>query len=282
MDKLINYIKSNKTKSAIISILIIAFVVWLIWSNTTIEENSYVIYDEQIPTSFDGFKIAHVSDLHNAEFGQNNAQLLNILDNANPDIIVITGDTIDYFHTNTEVALNFIEKAMKIAPCYYITGNHEGWLGRIAFSNFEDKMIAFGVVVLHDESVFWEKEEEKIVLMGIDDPDYSYGFSKTLSKMATKEHFTILLSHRPEYFDEYVSCGYDLVLSGHAHGGQFRLPLIGGLLAPDQGWFPKYDSGMYIQENTTMIVSRGLGNSVVPIRINNRPELIIVELQSEE
>ena len=273
MKNMINYIKNNRNKSIIIAVFVLVSLVWLVWSNISIEISRYTVCDELIPSTFDGFKIAQVSDLHNAEFGQNNAQLLNILDNANPDIIVITGDTIDYFHTNTEVALNFIERAMKIAPCYYITGNHEGWLGRIAFSDFEDKMIAFGVVVLHDESVFLEKEEEKIVLMGIDDPDYSYGFSKTLSKMETKEHFTILLSHRPEYFDEYVSCGYDLVLSGHAHGGQFRLPLIGGILAPDQGWFPKYDSGMYIQENTTMIVSRGLGNSVVPIGLTTLPNL---------
>lgn len=282
MKNMINYIKNNRNKSIIIAVFVLVFLVWLVWSNISIEISRYTVCDELIPSTFDGFKIAQVSDLHNAEFGENNETLIEKIEKENPDIIVITGDTLDYFHINVDVAVTFIEQAIKIAPCYYVTGNHEGWIGRLAFSDFEEKLNELGVIVLHNESVLLEQGGEKIALMGIDDPDYTSGFSKNLTDMATDEHFTILLSHRPEYFDEYVSCGYDLVLSGHAHGGQFRLPLIGGLLAPDQGWFPKYDSGMYIQENITMIVSRGLGNSVVPIRINNRPELIIVELRSGE
>ena len=282
MKNMINYIKNNRNKSIIIAVFVLVFLVWLVWSNISIEISRYTVCDELIPSTFDGFKIAQVSDLHNAEFGENNETLIEKIEKENPDIIVITGDTLDYFHTNVDVAVTFIEQALKIAPCYYVTGNHEGWIGRVSFSDFEEKLNELGVIVLHNESVLLEQGGEKIALMGIDDPDYTSGFSKNLTDMATDEYFTVLLSHRPEYFDDYVYNGYNLILSGHAHGGQFRLPLIGGLLAPDQGWFPKYDSGMYIQENTTMIVSRGLGNSVVPIRINNRPELIIVELRSGE
>ena len=91
--------------------------------------------------------------------------------------------------------------------------------------------------------------------------------------------FTVLLSHRPELFDLYVNTGVDLVFSGHAHGGQFRLPFVGGLVAPNQGFFPKYDAGQFIKENTTMIVSRGVGNSIIPVRFNNRPEIIVAELR---
>ena len=282
MKNMINYIKNNRNKSIIIAVFVLVFLVWLIWSNISIEISRYTVCDELIPSTFDGFKIAQVSDLHNAEFGENNETLIEKIEKENPDIIVITGDTLDYFHTNVDVAVTFIEQAIKIAPCYYVTGNHEGWIGRLAFSDFEDKLSELGVIVLHNESVLLEQGGEKIALMGIDDPDYTFGFSKNLTDMATDEYFTILLSHRPEYFDDYVSNGYNLILSGHAHGGQFRLPLIGGLLAPDQGWFPKYDSGMHTKENTSMIVSRGVGNSVVPIRFNNPPELIIVELRSEE
>ena len=96
-----------------------------------------------------------------------------------------------------------------------------------------------------------------------------------------KDGFTILLSHRPELFDTYADQGMDLVLSGHAHGGQFRLPFIGGLVAPNQGLFPKYDAGIYTEDNTNMLVSRGVGNSILPFRINNRPEVILIELQAE-
>ena len=94
----------------------------------------------------------------------------------------------------------------------------------------------------------------------------------------TESSYIILLSHRPELFESYVSCNIDLVLSGHAHGGQFRLPFIGGLIAPDQGIFPKYDAGLFTNGSTNMIVSRGLGNSIIPIRFNNRPEVIVIEL----
>lgn len=275
------YITSHKAKHIIIASLIIIMIAWIICSNLTIKISEYKIRDEKIPSSFDGFVIAQISDLHNAEFGRDNSVLIDKLNASNPDIIVFTGDTVDNFHTDIESALIFIEQAIKIAPCYYVTGNHEAWIGHVEFSELENKMISWGVVVLHGEGVLLEKEDEIIFLVGIDDPDYSYGFSKKLPELVNREHFTILLSHRPEYFDEYVSCGYDLVLSGHAHGGQFRLPFIGGILAPNQGWFPKYDSGAFTKENTTMIVSRGLGNSVVPIRINNPPELILIELNRE-
>lgn len=92
--------------------------------------------------------------------------------------------------------------------------------------------------------------------------------------------FCILISHRPEFFNEYVATGVDLVLSGHTHGGQFRIPFVGGLVAPHQGFFPKYDVGMYTENNTSMIVSRGIGNSIIPIRFNNRPEVIVIKLQA--
>ena len=127
--------------------------------------------------------------------------------------------------------------------------------------------------------------------MGIQDPsfqsDYLFGDAESVSRQAISslqdesDGFTVLLSHRPELFDLYVDSGIDLVFSGHAHGGQFRLPIIGGLVAPNQGLFPKYDAGHFIEENTTMIVSRGVSNSIIPLRINNPPEIVVVELKSQ-
>ena len=150
-------------------------------------------------------------------------------------------------------------------------------------------METLGVVILENEQIKLEKEGEFITIFGVEDPsfqvDYLLGDSVTitesrLDEMITEEDgFCILLSHRPELFDSYVKYDMHLVLTGHAHGGQFRLPFVGGLIAPNQGFFPKYDAGLYTEGDTNMLVSRGIGNSILPFRVNNRPEVILVELQ---
>ena len=149
-----------------------------------------------------------------------------------------------------------------------------------------------GVTVLENQKVQITREGESITLMGIDDPsfreDYLFGDSESIARQALEnlqnesDGYTVLLSHRPELFDLYVETEIDLVFSGHAHGGQFRLPFVGGLVAPNQGFFPKFDAGQFTEENTTMIVSRGVGNSIIPIRFNNRPEIILVTLSNRK
>ena len=148
-----------------------------------------------------------------------------------------------------------------------------------------------GAVILENQKVQITREGESITLMGIDDPsfqeNYLFGDAEGVAKQAisdlkdASDGYTILLSHRPELFDTYVDSGVDLVFSGHAHGGQFRLPFVGGLVAPNQGFFPQYDAGQFDEENTTMIVSRGVGNSIIPIRFNNRPEIVVAQLKSQ-
>lgn len=133
-----------------------------------------------------------------------------------------------------------------------------------------------------------EQEGKNISLGGIDDSlfaskhyDISYSnLSDYIEELFTEDDFQILLSHRPEKFQEYVDAGVNLVFSGHAHGGQFRLPFVGGLVAPNQGLFPEYDAGLFSEDGTNMMVSRGIGNSIIPIRFNNRPEVILVELSN--
>ena len=150
----------------------------------------------------------------------------------------------------------------------------------------EKKLLEAGVVILHNRSINLTKNKETIQLAGLDDPNFTDRDStlhksilKTkLQEMDLTEDYCVLLSHRPESFSAYVSENIDLVLSGHTHGGQFRLPFIGGVAAPHQGFFPKYDAGEFFENHTTMIISRGIGNSIIPIRFNNRPELVIVEL----
>lgn len=274
---------------AVVAALLIAMVAWIAWGNTALELNTYTITSDKLPEAFDGYRIAHVSDLHNEEMGEDNEKLLSVLRSAEPDMIAITGDMIDSRNTNVEIALRFAEEAMKIAPCYYVTGNHEARVSE--YDELKERLRSLGVVVLEDECIKLEQGGEYIALIGVDDSsfdtDYLFGDSETVMEAKLQEltsedgSYTILLSHRPELFDVYVESSLDLILSGHAHGGQFRLPFIGGLVAPNQGFFPEYDAGLYSEENTNMLVSRGIGNSILPFRINNRPEVILIELQNE-
>ena len=273
----------------IAAILLVALVIWIIWSNYALELNTYSVKSQRLPMAFEGFRIAHISDLHNAQMGQGNEDILKILRQSEPDIIAITGDLIDSRNTNIDIALDFIKEAMKIAPCYYVTGNHEA---RIAeYPNFRAAMEAAGVIVLEDEKTTISIDGETITIIGVNDPIFIPGYQSDKAQMLMsgvleslrapqEDGFTILLSHRPKLFDVYVQSDLDLVLSGHAHGGQFRLPFVGGVYVPSQGWFPKYDAGLFTEGNTNMVVSRGIGNSAFPFRINNRPEVIVIELHT--
>lgn len=269
-------------------VVLLWLAVWILWGNTALEVNEYEITSSRIPSGFTGFRIAQVSDLHNAQFGKNNSKLMKLLSSTDPDMIVITGDLIDSHDTDLEIALDFARQAMIIAPVYYVSGNHEARVRE--YEDLKMGLAEAGIVILENQKVNIAREGEILTLMGIDDPsfreDYLFGDAVAVAHQALEElrnesdGYTILLSHRPELFDIYVDSGVDLVFSGHAHGGQFRLPVLGGLVAPNQGFFPKYDAGQFFEENTTMIVSRGVGNSVIPIRFNNRPEIVIAELKS--
>ena len=271
---------------ASIVVFFLLFSGWIWRGNTALEVNEYEMISNRIPEAFSGFRIAQISDLHNAQFGERNEGLLSLLSQADPDIIVITGDLIDSRHTDIEIALEFCESAIEIAPVYYVTGNHEA---RVAeFENLKNGLEENGIVILENEKVRLSRDEEYITLMGIQDPsfttDYLFGDAESVAAATLSEfqnesdRYTVLLSHRPELFNVYVDSQIDLVFSGHAHGGQFRLPFIGGLVAPNQGFFPEYDAGLFSKENTTMVVSRGAGNSIIPLRFNNRPEIVVVEL----
>ena len=284
--------KKLSKKQYIVSVIaaaLLGLIVWTAWGNTALEISEYTIAGSRLPDGFSGFRIAQVSDLHNARMGDDNEKLLALLRDAGPDIIVITGDLVDSRNTDTGAALRFAGAAMQIAPCYYVTGNHEA---RIAeYGDLKTGLEAAGVIVLENEGMELERNGQSIMLTGADDPsfqtDYLTGdsaavMSGVLDSLIVHDAYTILLSHRPELFETYAASGVDLVFTGHAHGGQFRLPFIGGVVAPNQGLFPKYDSGLYTQGNTNMLVSRGIGNSIIPFRFNNRPEIILVELQTEK
>lgn len=298
------WIKAMKAKSATkkriikicISLLLALTVVFaggigykeLSKQNQALEINEYVVMSERLPSAFHGFRIAQVSDLHNAEFGEDNEKLLSALAQTNADAIVLTGDLADSRRTNTDAAVQFAKKAVEIAPAYYVTGNHESRIDE--YADLKTDLISCGVTVLENQSVVITKDMQNVRVIGLQDPafadkwdkDIQKSYLKTqLSKFAVGEEYTILLSHRPEFFDVYAEFQADLVFSGHAHGGQIRLPKIGGLFAPNQGFFPKYDAGLYEKGQTKMLVSRGIGNSLFPLRINNPSEIVVVTLFRE-
>lgn len=276
----------KKLRWMIVLIIVITILVWMIWGNITVGVTRYSVENERLPAVFDHYKIAVVSDLHNAELGEDNKRLVSAIEKEKPDMIAITGDLVDSGRTDIGVAENLIRQLAMTAPCYYVTGNHEAWIGE-QYQKLEKILLNEGVVILHDQSVSMTKNDETIQIVGLDDPDFTDRDSsiqesmleRKLEEMELTGEFCILLSHRPEVFNAYVAENIDLVLCGHAHGGQFRIPGVGGLVAPNQGLLPKYDAGEYSENNTTMIVSRGIGNSVIPVRINNRPEIVVVELR---
>ena len=199
---------------------------WLLWGNSALMTSEYSINAPRLPSGFEGFRIAQVSDLHNWEFGAGNRKLLAALEQAEPDIIVLTGDLVDSRNTKPEISLAFAAEAVKIAPCYYVTGNHEA---RVDHLGFPEQLRSLGVTVLRNEAVTLERNGDTITLMGVDDPtfevDYMTGDCRPVltaaleALMEENRGYTILLSHRPEWFELYRDFDMDLVFSGHAHGG---------------------------------------------------------------
>ena len=262
---------------------------WMVYQNKALGITEYQI-DCSSHSGLDGFTIVQISDFHNEEFGKNQQKMIEKVKKCNPDMISITGDFIDCRNPNVEIAMKFITGAVEIAPVFYVPGNHERWTQK-EYKKLCQQMSEAGVHLVANQAEIISYGSVKFVCMGIEDPDFYNVIGSEAEKETarsnieklqyTEADFSLLLSHRPELFDVYVEEEVDVVLTGHAHGGQFRLPVIGGLVAPNQGLFPKYDSGMFVKDDTHMIVSRGIGNSIIPLRINNPPEIVVVKLTAK-
>lgn len=260
---------------------VLAVSVFLYWQDNDIVVTKYEYKSEKAPEGFEGFKIAQVSDLQNKMFFKNQSSLIKNLKKTDADIIVITGDLVDANRTNIDNAYTFIDKAVKIAPVYYVSGNHENASG--VYEELLEGLKIRGVNILENTYEYIDRNGDKIAIMGIKDIRMNYDFDEVIEDMSNKNegYFKILLSHRPELYSVYDEKGVDLSFTGHAHGGQIRLPFTDGLFAPNQGAFPKYTSGLRYFDNSAMVISRGLGNSVFPFRIFNRPEITVTTLYSE-
>lgn len=280
-----------RKNTIILIIFIIVSIIFLYLQNNMIEVTKLKLEFENLPKGFYGYKIVHLSDLQGKTFRQNNIPLISKIKNAKPDLIVISGDLINADYFDEEQIIKLMTNLNEIAPVYYITGNHE--LASRDFPTLSKKLIKKNINFLKNSNVIIKKNGDVINLAGIDDPidtkiyrnnSNKKTLTKELEKALSKDsipRFTILLSHRPEQFTLYSNYNIDLIFSGHAHGGQIRLPIVGGILSPNQGFFPKYTVGKYSMKNSTMIVSRGLGNGTFPIRLFNRPEIVIVNLYNK-
>jgi predicted MPP superfamily phosphohydrolase len=256
--------------------------------NTRIVTTEYELYYENLPDKFDGFRIAVLSDIHAAVFGDNNERLVAKVEATQPDIIAITGDLIDGYEKlpaeiQFEVAQTLVKALTPIAPVFYVTGNHD-WNSDV-FRSLLTMLEESGVNVLRNRYKVLEAGGEMMILAGVDDPNGPADMIKPhefIKKIADEQGdgFIVVLEHRNNHLPLYNVLNVDLVLSGHAHGGLIRLPFTDGLIGQQRDWFPQYTSGVYTIGVTDMVVSRGLGNHTGIPRIFNNPQLVVAVLHT--
>jgi len=234
--------------------------------------------------------IALISDLHSTIFGKDQTILIDKIKNINPDLILLSGDIFDDVISATGTQL-LLEGIAGTSPIYYVTGNHEYWSNNI--QAIRDELTSYGVIIMSDNYEIIEINNNKVIIAGIEDPDKKIRETPDYDQNDSMENafreldemslYKILIAHRPEMIENYKKYSFNLVLSGHTHGGQVRIPLIlNGLYAPDQGIFPKYAGGIYTHGNLTHIISRGLSINPRLPRIFNPPELVIIVIESSE
>ena len=273
--------------------LFIIFIINLVFNFVIIKRN-YKITTKKIENNI---KVMHLSDIHGIKTAYKANKILKVAQKEKPDIILLTGDLIDKTDYKNgkcpfEATIDFMKNLLKYAPVYYVFGNHE----KILLEDKTDKGFKFvkaleesGIKIMNNESDKLLVNGNNITILGIQEPqivsDYD-PFEKTIEEELRfvfqeikGESLKILLVHRPEYFEIYSEYDIDICLAGHAHGGQVRLPFIKGLFAPNQGWFPKYTKGKYELKNSQMIVSPGLGNSIIKLRVFDPLEINIISIE---
>lgn len=280
----------------IVCLLVIGIISY--FENRKLTVTEYHIQDINLPVAFDGLRIVHLSDLHNAEYGKENQKLLDVIKNQKPDMIFITGDMIigkpdsDVFK-----AVDFMNTLCELAPVYFSMGNHElrihlykevyGDMWEQFMERISDK-----VHLLFDDKTTIHKNKSTICIYGLNlTPElYKRGIRTPMSQeylqslfgKCDKTKYHIFMAHNPDYFKEYADWGANMTFSGHVHGGMIRIPLIGGAISPMIHIFPKYDKGIFREQDKYMVLSGGLGNHTLKFRVNNLPEVVFVTLHTED
>lgn len=264
--------------------LFVTLVIWGVYCDNTIAITNYCVNNTKNDAKL---KFVVITDLHNKEYGEKNSDLAELVKEQNPDFIAVCGDMVNRGDPDTTKMKDVLEKLSKIAPTYCCLGNHERDNTAEFGTNFKKEIDSTGAVLLDNEYIKFTKNGKSVLIGGMSDYPY-YEFytpdddvpSRTLWKEfaeKAKNNFTILLHHQPEYIAEDAKkTDIDLIVCGHTHGGQIQLPFIGGVIAPNQGLFPKYDKGEFDLDGTKMIVCAGLSNTTFIPRINNQVELGVV------
>lgn len=263
-----------------ILIVIVAIFGFFYLNNNWLQVSKYTVQSKKLPQSFDGMKIVQISDLHDSKFGKNHEDLIRKVQELKPDIIVITGDLIDSNNYKLQRSLAAVKGFVKIAPTYYVDGNHEIATNKVA--EIQNAVSKLGVVVLNNDAVTLKRGNDSISIVGISDPLSGVKtkdmLAEALSKTSTQS-FKILLAHRSEFASTYASNGIDVAFTGHAHGGQVRIPFVGGIINHQMQLFPRYLDGVEQTDGMSQVISRGLGNSLFPLRVFNRPEIVVATLK---
>lgn len=277
----------RKNKILITAGIVVLLILMLAAFDTRLKTVHYKVESDKITNEI---RVALITDLHSCQYGENQSELFKRIDKYNPDMVLLCGDIFDDYMPDTD-AKTFVKASAEKYETYYVSGNHEWWSGRMY--EFFDYLNSCSVTVLRGDCHMLEVRGQQVNVLGIDDPEtdvYCTDYltsSEQLEKAtneADKDNLTLLLAHRPERAEEYFEYGVDIAFSGHAHGGQFRIPFVlNGLYAPNQGFFPRLAGGLYDFEGQTLIVSRGLStqNTMLP-RIFNRPEVVFITISPFE
>lgn len=245
--------------------------------DTSIAVPVYKIYSDKVTKPV---RIVLLTDFHSSSYGSKQQVLIDEVTAQNPDVILFAGDIFEDVRPHKH-SIELLERLGKAYPCFYVTGNHEVWSGEV--NEIKETVRSLGVTVLEGDGEIRDRGGQKIRICGVDDPAGGKQFADC-ARMAGDGTFTVLMSHRPDLVKLYSGNGFDLVVCGHAHGGQVRIPgLLNGLYAPNQGLFPKYAGGRYLLDDgsTEMIVSRGLCKNILP-RVFNRPEVVVIDIEPRE
>ncbi|MDO4581820.1 MAG: metallophosphoesterase [Bacillota bacterium] len=275
--------KRKKMICIVAAVLLLALCIVALWPGLVVRR-----YEEYSGKLHESVRLAVLADLHSGFYGERQEKLLAAIAEQSPDAVLLVGDIVDDKKSRDGAEL-LISALGDAYPCYYVSGNHEAWSEDA--QGIKELLRGYGVTVLEGDTERLSVNGQVILIGGVDDPacfDQRYAYGDTDGSWAEQyaacvaaqeEHiYSVLLSHRPELTAQYSDSGFDLVLAGHAHGGQVRIPgILNGLLAPNQGLFPRYAGGRYQLGGTTLIVSRGLARNWIP-RVFNRPELVIVDL----
>lgn len=290
----------KRNRFFILMVILVLSILFIFWQNNCLEVSKYLLEYDDLPDSFNGYRIIQISDMHGKTFGSQNSRLSKRIKSMKPDILIATGDMMSSTVNDGKAFLNFLDEYDQFSPVYMCLGNHEQiarWLidknRKVDYDDFIKGVKNRGVKVLDNDKIKIVREGSTITLEGLTPELYHYSSkevnSEDKSLLLKKSYidevigkpnagFNILMAHNPAYFHEYVSWGADLILSGHVHGGVIQVPFKGGLLSPERVFFPEFDAGLFEEGPSKMVVNRGLGYSVINFRLFNRPEISFIEL----